>query len=121
MGNPTDRPDFNKIAMSLMYNKYDTYGDTNISDPSVIAFALRDIYEQGYHVGLIYGWGMEQEQDRLAEEIMEVDKEVLKRLANAQDELRELDIVGELSDIIKHTAALKTAADEERKHGDEDI
>lgn len=57
MDNPTDKPDFDSIAFQF------EEGFMGCE----LAGLLSEIYEEGYHVGLIYGWGLEQDKERAAE------------------------------------------------------
>ncbi len=101
MSNPTDKPDFKKIASTIML------GVLSEKDVEVL---LSSLYEQGYHVGLIYGWGIEQDKDYLAKL---KDREQAIRQTNANDELRELEIVSELSEILgKPTMSRYTSENE---------
>ncbi len=77
MGNPTDKPNFHEIAGDLI--------GRNIGIDELAA-ALSAMYESGYHIGLIYGWGEYLEDDEvyqleMSDKVQSEDKAVLHTLS----------------------------------------
>lgn len=103
MSNPTEKPNFEAWAINIYAQAYNNTSTSRKTIEKEIEKALQQSYEQGYHVGLIYGWGLEQDEDSQTDLSLATYKDGKRKeqaLEEARDELRELDIVGELDEIL---------------------